>query len=154
MAGQVDDNGLALTGFECHLLVSTEGLLRTFLVGQMADIYLHRFQTFSGAGVLHADTYLVVTVLWLADLELCITQTKAEGEQRLTGIIAISAVLHRVVEEVGQFVRALVEGDRQFAAWIIVAEEHFGQCLSPQFTTVPGLNDGITRLQFRCESHR
>ena len=120
----------------------------------MADIYLHRLQTFSGAGVLHADAYLVITVLWLADLELCITQTKAEGKQRLTCIIAIGAVLHRVVEEVGQFVRVFVEGDRQFAARIIVAEEHFGQCLSTQLTTVPGLNDGITRLQFRCESHR
>ena len=114
---------LLLTGFECHLLVFTEGLLRTFLVGQDGGYNLHRLQTFSGAGVLHADTYLVVTDIVASPiLELCITQTKAEGEQRLNRIRAIGAVLHRAVQEAGKIIRKfLVEGDRRACRSIRVA---------------------------------
>ena len=111
-AGQVDGDGLGFTCSQLHLAVGAKRLQRSFLVGCVADIHLYRLQTFFGTGVLHAHLYLSVLVLGFANLKIGVAQAEAEGEQRLTREVTVGAVLHLVVQEVGQVVGALVEGDR------------------------------------------
>ena len=93
-AGQVDTDGLRLAGFERHLTVGAERLQGTLAVGGVADIHLYGLGAFFGAGIRDAHLYLIILISWLADLESRVTQTVAEGEERLTGEVAVSAVLH------------------------------------------------------------
>ena len=81
--------------------------------------------------------------LALADGEGGVGESVAEGVLRLTLEVTVGAVLHRVVEEIGQVVVRAIEGDGQFAAWVVVAEEHFCKGLGTALTGIPGLEQGI-----------
>ena len=109
--GQVDAEGLGLAASQLHLLISPEGLLRTFFVGDVADIHLYGLSAFSLPTILNAHLYLIIFIGGFAKVEGRVTQAVAEGEKRLTCKIAVGAVLHRVVEEVGQIVGTLIESD-------------------------------------------
>ena len=111
-------------------------------------------QTLAGADIAHTHLNLLIGIDGVAEFKLGIAQSEAEGEQGLALEVAVGAVLHRVVEEVGQIFGMLVEGDGQFAAGVVVAKEHFCQRLTSQFATIPCLKDGIARFEFRGEGHR
>ena len=76
-----------------------------------------------------------------------------ESEERRTLEIAISAVLHRVVEEVREVVGRTIEGDWEFTRRIVVAEEHIGKSRSSRLATIPCLHNSIAVLTLRNECH-
>ena len=129
-AGQVDGDSLVFPWSQLYLLIGAKGLQRAFHICYVADIHLNGLQACHCTCVLDTYLYLVVLIFWLANLEVCVTETIAEGEQGLPCEVTVGAVRHLIVKEVGQVVSALVEGYGQFSTGVVVAEENLCQCLT------------------------
>ena len=81
--------------------------------------------------------------LTLAVAEGGIREAVTESVERLALEVTVGTVLHAVVEEVRKIIVRLIEGHRELARWVVVAEEYLGQSLRATLTWIPGLEECI-----------
>ena len=117
--------------------------------GNVGDVQLHHLITGALAHVLHihTDGERVARANGLgAQLKVTIrkggvTQSIAEGKQRLPREVAIGAACHPVVLKRRQVLHRLVERHRQPSTGIIIAKENIGDGVSAGLSGIPGLDD-------------
>ena len=87
----------------------TQRLQRPLCVGHVTDVDLYHLGAFALSGVLDGHANLVLDILRLADVKRGIAQSVTEGVECLATEVAVGAVLHGVVQEVGQVIDTTVE---------------------------------------------
>ena len=70
-----------------------------------------------------------------------------EWEESLALEVTVSAILHRIIEEIREIGSTLIEGNRKLARWIYLAEENLCHGFATPFTRIPSLKD---RLRILC----
>ena len=124
------------------------------------QVHLHHFVTVHGTGIVEGNRQFqrftafqgIAFGLHLSIAEGCITQSVAEGEERLLLQVAVGTPLHIVILKVGQLGRVAIEGDGQPSAGVVAAEQCLGYGLSAGLSRVPCLQDGLAVARFWLQS--
>src|SRR5258708_39387147 len=76
-------------------------------------------------------------------VERGVAQAETEGEKGLAGEVAVGAVGHAVVGEVGEVGGFPVEGDGKPSGGVVVAEKDIGHSRAALAAGIPRLNHGL-----------